>query len=246
MTDPQVLNAEFSEEFDIVYNSITSNQAPGLDEYEKSVFLTQAQLDIIDAYFSSKKNKVQEGFDDSRERQIDFSNLIEEEEVDITPNNSYRVDITVDGDIFRILNERLLVGDKTLVIIPITYLEYDRLQSKPFKYPLKGQAWRIGTKDATIIYGPNYKPDKYVVRYVKRPTPIILTDIGDLTIEGEHTPIACQLDPSIHHDVIRRACELAKAVYVGDLNTQIALGTSSQTDLGVLQQRDSRRRNDYE
>ena len=29
-------NAEFSNEFDILYNSITPNQAPGLDEYEKN------------------------------------------------------------------------------------------------------------------------------------------------------------------------------------------------------------------
>lgn len=31
---------EFSNEFDILYNNITSNQAPPLDEYEKSVLLT--------------------------------------------------------------------------------------------------------------------------------------------------------------------------------------------------------------
>jgi hypothetical protein len=35
-------NPEFSDEFDIYYNNITSNQAPGLNEYEKSVFLTEA------------------------------------------------------------------------------------------------------------------------------------------------------------------------------------------------------------
>ena len=31
---------EFSNQFDVLYNNITSNQAPGLNEYEKSVFLT--------------------------------------------------------------------------------------------------------------------------------------------------------------------------------------------------------------
>ena len=36
-------NQEVSNEFDILYNNVTSNQAPGLDEYEKSVFLTKAQ-----------------------------------------------------------------------------------------------------------------------------------------------------------------------------------------------------------
>lgn len=29
---------EFSNEFDILYNNVMSNQAPGLDEYEKKCF----------------------------------------------------------------------------------------------------------------------------------------------------------------------------------------------------------------
>lgn len=33
---------EFNATFDIIYNNLFSNQAPGLDEYEKSVFLTNA------------------------------------------------------------------------------------------------------------------------------------------------------------------------------------------------------------
>jgi len=33
---------EFSNEFDLLYNNIMSNSAPGLNEYEKSVFLTKA------------------------------------------------------------------------------------------------------------------------------------------------------------------------------------------------------------
>ena len=38
---------EFSTEFDVLYNNITSNQAPGLNLYEKSVFLTKAQSQLI-------------------------------------------------------------------------------------------------------------------------------------------------------------------------------------------------------
>jgi len=33
---------EFSNQFDVLFNNITSNAAPGLNEYEKSVFLTKA------------------------------------------------------------------------------------------------------------------------------------------------------------------------------------------------------------
>ena len=67
--------SEFSNEFDLFYNNIMSNAAPGLTEYEKSVFLTKAQDDIIKAYFNPKGNKFQEGLDDSLKRQIDFSTI---------------------------------------------------------------------------------------------------------------------------------------------------------------------------
>lgn len=36
------LSREFSDEFDVLFNNISSNQAPGLDQYEKSLFLTRA------------------------------------------------------------------------------------------------------------------------------------------------------------------------------------------------------------
>ncbi len=69
-------NEEFSNEFDVLYNSITSNQAPGLDEYEKSVFLTKAQSEILREYFNSRVDGTNGGFDGSQKRQYDFSFLI--------------------------------------------------------------------------------------------------------------------------------------------------------------------------
>lgn len=39
--------SEFSNEFDILYNNISSNAAPGVTEYEKSVFLTMAQEELV-------------------------------------------------------------------------------------------------------------------------------------------------------------------------------------------------------
>ena len=43
---------EFSSEFDILYNNIMSNKAPGLDDYEKSFFLTQAQEILVLTYYN--------------------------------------------------------------------------------------------------------------------------------------------------------------------------------------------------
>ena len=71
-------NQEFSNEFDVLYNNIASNQAPGLNEYEKSVFLTKAQNEIVKNYFTDRKNgnKYEQGFEGSQKRFIDFSKLV--------------------------------------------------------------------------------------------------------------------------------------------------------------------------
>lgn len=67
---------EMSQEFDILYNQINSNQASSLDEYEKSIFLTRAQDELVKAYFDPRANKLVRGFDDGQKRQYDFSELI--------------------------------------------------------------------------------------------------------------------------------------------------------------------------
>jgi hypothetical protein len=68
---------EWEERFDILYNNITSNQAPGLNTHDKCVFLTKGQDEVIKNHFSSNSqgNTLKEWFDDSAKRQIDFSML---------------------------------------------------------------------------------------------------------------------------------------------------------------------------
>lgn len=254
---------EFENEFDILYNSITSNQAPGLDIYEKSVFLTTAQDDIVKSYFDARLNKVQEGFDDSKRRQADFSKIIEVVSqagnfntaiYDPRPN-SKAVACSYEN-ILIVLNERVTVNrnDKSisLTVVPIAFEEYDRLMSKPYKRPLKWQAWRIFNTSAEVnmsdlVVGPIDNIINYTIRYIKRPKPIILGDLDGLTIdgyyykEGETNPFnlagteACELDPILHKELLQRAVELAKAAYTGDLSSQIALGQSSKTELGIVQ-----------
>lgn len=244
--------SEFSNEFDVLYNNIMSNQAPGLDEYEKSVFLTKAQNEILKNYFNPKGNKYQEGFDGNRKRQIDFSSITKvEKSVNLcdplkgSPYDSIQgFNIGLDSvkvkdlpvgtsiidsrsaifelptDIFLIINESVEVFEnynpassvpegyskgevvgRPYTVVPISMSEYDRLQSKPFRYPLKRQAWRLLHKDsetyAEIIYpntislgridSPSYKYTGllYTIRYLKYPYPIILTPLPDgLSIEG--------------------------------------------------------------
>ena len=58
-----------------------------------------------------------------------------------------------------------------------------------------------------------YTIGNYFVRYVAKPTPIILTNISPLTIDGESTVTECMLNSAIHRLILDRAVHLAAIKY---------------------------------
>ena len=248
---------EFSDQFDVLYNNIMSNQAPGLDEYEKSVFLTKAQYEIVKNYFNPKSNKNQEGFDDSPKRQIDFSKLMAaaKPSTAVEPSGYIKFDsrstlYALPSDILFALNETGIATEDTktrlITIVPISFEEYARILSKPYKQPLKNQGWRIlngslstsGTPPITtvnrfseIIVKAGAVLSDYTIRYVRRPKPIILTTLTDTNVsleEGITSVTECELDPILHPEILQRAVELAKAAYGGDLKSSVDLGQRNE------------------
>ena len=183
--------SEFSQEFDILYNNIASNQAPGLTEYEKSVFLTKAQDEIIKNYFTGKPNgnKYQEGVEDSAKRYSDFSCLIKVDYIDAeddvqTIDQRGRI-IYLPDDLMITLNEAFYVHYKlmdslsqdepqlirtivrdTYQVVPITLGEYQRLMSKPSNDPLKRQVWKLMGNNASgngsIEIIPHWRDVRYI------------------------------------------------------------------------------------
>lgn len=242
---------EFSDQFDVLYNNIMSNQAPGLDEYEKSVFLTKAQYEIIKNYFNPKSNKNQEGFDDSPKRQIDFSNLMaakKQTSAVTTPTTYVKFDsrsvlYEMPSDILFALNETAIVTEdlktRLITIVPISFEEYARILSKPYKQPLKNQGWRLlntgmnGTTQARIseiVVKAGATVSDYTIRYVRRPKPIILTTLTatNVSLDGETDVTECELDRMLHPEILQRAVELAKNAYGGDLKSTVDLGQRSE------------------
>lgn len=149
-------NEEFSNEFDVLYNSITSNQAPGLDEYEKSVFLTKAQSEILREYFNSRVDGTNGGFDGSQKRQYDFSQLIKT----TTLLEDDTVTTKIDGrskcykfptDYFLSVNEIIADSKRQYSVVSISYSDYQRLMMKPYAYPPKNTAWRLFTSTTIVI-----------------------------------------------------------------------------------------------
>lgn len=241
--------------FDVLYNNITSNQAPGLNAYEKSIFLTKAQDEILKNYFNpkSKGNNVQEGFDGSVKRQVDFSMLTKVATITQSDSGDALFDprtnsksISLPDRMMYAINEMVFVGRKTsssaipipvtLQVIPIKFDEYSRLMCKPYKRPLKYQAWRLinnATKNkADIIIGPGDTFTSYVIRYIERPTPIVVSDLDGLTIEDKTGTTECMLDPILHEEILQRAVELAKVAWTntGQDNLQAVLQAGQRSE----------------
>lgn len=162
---------EFSNEFDVLYNNIMSNQAPGLDEYEKSIFLTKAQEELVRDYFNSRNVKNAQGFDDNQKRQYDFSTLLSSitlpDFIDtyraLSVLNSVTCNTIFDSrakiyiapsDLFLVINESIEDSAKRRYsVLPISYDEYNRLMLKPYGFPLKRQAWRIISDRTSSLVG---------------------------------------------------------------------------------------------
>ena len=142
---------EFSDEFDILYNNINSNQAPGLNDYEKSIFLTKAQEELILSYYSNIRNKFGEGVDSTHNRNYDFSSLIKVKELNrnmealayigaanITKFNPLARLYDTPDDLFLGLSDTLIDDiNRTNSIYSIQSKDYLKLLSKPYPYPPK-------------------------------------------------------------------------------------------------------------
>lgn len=250
---------EFLSEFDLYYNNTMSNKAPGLNEYEISVFLTKAQDEILKNYLNPNGNKYREGFDNSTKRQIDFYNLIKNVSVssgEITETTSIGIDDRIKSyllpsDIFIILNEVAIVKKNNSIIktqvIPLHYLEYTRLMSKPYQEPLKRQTWRLLSEgivnnviQSELIPKSGYDIDDYKLRYIRKPRPIIVVDLEQefgegVSINGYTQPVitpsgdACELDPILHREILDRAVEIAiSSSFGGDLSTIVQLNQRNE------------------
>lgn len=128
------------------------------------------------------------------------------------------------ANILFMLNEKIISGTaskKTYIVIPINYKEYDRLMSKPFGQPYKKQCWRLFQNSSGVDMSSELIPklgvaiNDYIIRYIRRPRPIVLTDLAagefsdNLGIDGVTIKTECELNPIIHIDILNKAVELA-------------------------------------
>lgn len=221
-------NTEFSAEFDILYNNILSNAAPGLDEYEKSVFLTNAQEGFVKDLYNGTSIT---SFEKSEEARRSLDELVttfrtsnkEEGNLGLSKNSIFfQVPkdvwfITYESAIFN--DERLCSGTTEATIVPTTQDNFYKIQRNPFRGPTKGRALRLDNAGHIIELVSDYNIEEYLIRYLKRPKPIILVDLDEvgegLSINGVSEASECELNPVTHRPILERAVMLAKTAWAG-------------------------------
>ena len=208
-------NPEFSIEFDILYNNISSNKAPGLNEYEKSVFLTKAQEQIVTELYSGRNNTYS-SFEETEELRRYLNSLVRTHSCEVpngNPNhitgNSYTFKLP--EDLLYITYEKCNdITMKEFLVYPVSQDELSKILKNPFRGPSNDRALRldVGTNIVEIIYLNSIY--SYIVRYIRKPNPIILTDLeDDLSINGISEESECELDSSLHRTILDRAVTLA-------------------------------------
>ena len=221
---------EFSNEFDILYESIASNGAPPLDDYEKSVLLTQAQEILVKDSYSYKFNVAKEAVDATEKRRRDLSELYMQGVssnpiVDIDQSISKNaVFFDIDDNVLFILNERIKVPDTSdcypdgyrfVDVVPVTHDDYNYLISNPFKKPSESLAWRLEhsklstNRVVEIVHASTVNPEEYYYRYIKKPKPIIVSGLSGTSVDGISAQTECELSEGFHREILHIAVELA-------------------------------------
>ena len=227
-------NKEFSYEFDILYNNIMSNQAPGLDDYEKSVFLTKAQEEIIINYYSGK-NALLESFEKTEEIRRYLDTLVKSKYINVSSagteifipkklGTEYHADITTDKDVWFIVYEVAIDNKNNIIpIVPVTHDELTRIIRNPFRRPTNNRILRVDTDNKVELISPEgVEIAKYGIRYIQKPKPIILSALPTgLEINGESAETSCKLNSVIHRTILDYAVALAKAAWSGGTQNTI-------------------------
>ena len=214
---------EFSNSFDtllqpyIAKESFSEQNNLAFDEYEKSIFLTKAQEQIVLELYQE--------LEQSEEVRKYLSNLIKTdnyvpvgEQDETLINNtfkSYKVEIE-DSVLFMIYEQCTLsdenncINNKIVSVVPTIHDDLDKVLKNPFKSPNSRKVIRLDF-DNKIELISKYSISNYKVRYLKKPNPIILVALEDnLSINNGDTEVSNgETNPILHERIVQRAVQLA-------------------------------------
>jgi hypothetical protein len=197
-----------------------------LDEYEKSVFLTKAQDELVIGLYSGR-NDTGASFEETEELRRYLANLVKEDTLSPIENTagsplgmegSNHQFFTLPSDLWFITYESVNTsGEKAcdnktgMEVIPVTQDEYHTIKKNPFRGANNRRALRMDLGDGVIEIICKYSISSYYLRYLKEPRPIILVDVlpDGMQIKNKSEYSECELHEALHQRILDRAVMLA-------------------------------------
>ena len=214
---------ELSNLFDTLLQSFIAKDNFGeqntlaFDEYEKSIYLTKAQEQIVLELYQE--------LEQSEEVRKYLSNLIKtdnyvpvgEQDETLINNNFKSYKVEINNDILFMIYEQCTLNDenncinnKIVSVVPTIHDDLDKVLKNPFKSPNSRKVIRLDF-DNKIELISKYNISNYKVRYLKKPNPIILVSLEDnLSINNGDTEVSNgETNPILHERIVQRAVQLA-------------------------------------
>lgn len=214
---------EFSNSFDTLLQPYITKDNFGeqnnlaFDEYEKSIFLTKAQEQIVlELYQELEQSEEVRKYLSNLIRTDNYVPIGEQDETLINNNfKSYKVEIS-NNILFMIYEQCTLsdenncINNKIVSVVPTIHDDLDKVLKNPFKSPNSRKVIRLDF-DNKIELISKYSISNYKVRYLKKPNPIILVALEDnLSINNGDTKVSNgETNPILHERIVQRAVQLA-------------------------------------
>ena len=198
-------------EAQLAYEALASADAPGYTDKQWSILLTQAQENLVLSLCRS-------GMDAEELGRRAISRLIEEKSK--TPEGAHQFIqngwvIGLEDDYLHILKDTAYTSSTSgIKVKPVSYDFYHANIENPFDNPTSKEFWRLMGKQSVIVVTNGDALTDYEIVYVRRPEPIITSNIE---IEGYGGPKDCELDHSVHRIIVSEAANLALA-YTRNIN----------------------------
>ena len=223
-------NPEFSDGFTTLVNSYSNVAAFGdqsskldfvFDEYEKGLFLTQSQENLVQALYAGEAIGG-ESYEETERLRRYLASLNREASIEPSTTNAKGIDLnskffSLPYDLWFITYEAVKVNSedscwngKYVKVTPVKQDWYHRQIKNPFRGVSKKKALRLDYDGNTIEVVYPLGVDFYYVRYVKRPNPIILENLpSNLSINGDSQYTECELPDHLHQMILKNAVLLA-------------------------------------
>ena len=225
---------EFSDQFDILVDGYRRMKdfddrqildSLDFDEYEKSLFLTLAQKDFVLGYYTGD-NRYNYSFEEKELVREALDKLVNtyttttgiEAFPHLDDDKHVYTAYEIPNDLLWIIYEEAHYASNTncecadgryVEVVPATHDELHRRLRNPFRGPRLHRILRLNAADNMVELVSDYPIGSYTLRYVKEPTPIILTDLSDgLTLNGYSTQMTCSLPEVTHMPILRDAVRL--------------------------------------